>query len=109
MKKYTCKHCNERLPITAFRVCKTTYKAKDGTFKSYESPRHLCRYCESKKGTERRIARELETINKSSGVRISLRTVLDSVKRRMNKENDMALKLAYAQVGLELNNLLLRL
>jgi hypothetical protein len=43
----------------------------------------------------------------SSGAAVSLRTVIGEVKRRMNREQDPAIRYAYAVVGLELNKMLL--
>jgi hypothetical protein len=109
---HTCKRCNERMPTSFFRTETTSYKAKDGSVTTYKYPRGICRYCESKKFQEYRISKELDTTETNhykSGVRVNLRTVIDSVKRRMNKEHDPYLRLAYAQVGLELNNCLMRL
>lgn len=58
---------------------------------------------------QRKLSKEPDLSVYSSGAAVTLRTVIGEVKRRMNKEDDPHLRLAYAVVGLELNRMLLKI
>jgi hypothetical protein len=98
--------------VDQFRMSVKSYVKKNGDLSTYEHPRSYCRYCESKRQAQNKLSRELMgtvDFRSRNSVSVSLKTVLNGVKKRMNTEPDMELKYAWARVGLELNNLMLNI
>lgn len=107
--KKVCKRCKVRRQVSAFRKSYSKYTKKNGEITTHMHLHQTCRLCESEQTAHRKIEKELMAKVGNHGTSVSLRTVLGALKRRMNETEDMTLRYAYASVGMELNNLLLRL
>lgn len=105
-----CKDCGSRKRLHLFPATVKTYVRKNGETISYNYHKKYCKSCASDRTKQRKIQRELmKGTGSNSGVVVSLRTILHGIKRTMNQEQDIYLRYAWAKVGLELNNLLLKL
>jgi hypothetical protein len=109
MEKRTCRDCGERKSTSQFASSKKMYTYKNGETVEHEGFRRVCRPCQARQAALQRVAKEALGRRYNSGVSLSLRTVLTIIKREMNNEDSFEMKYAWAAVGIQLNNLLLKL
>ena len=109
-KRYKlCSDCKERKPLTYFPYSEKKFIRKNGEVSVYCNHKKYCKSCASLRSKQRKVARELMGKAYNNGTAVSLRAILGGIKRRMNQVDDMQMRFVYAQVGMEINNLLLKL